>query len=284
MRKIVATLVAVMACVRALAQTPTLYLSNIYTTHITFATTVSYVDLSSPANVAAKIVETNKNIVALKARSAFETPSSVTVIESNGAIHTFQIIYRESPDILVYDAERDFSVRRPAPVDTAVARTARRKVETAAAGEGPRGGNVAPTLEQVLREPQHLYHIADRQYGVKVVCTNVLVHNDVFYLVLTLENGSGISYTPSVASFNVVPRKVGRRTLDYTNPLTPRSSLGTLFAMPGSTVSIVYCFDKITLLRTEVFKVYVSEKQGQRNFVLTLTPDDINKARAVSGR
>jgi hypothetical protein len=65
------------------AQMDTLWLSNAYTTHIIFSTDVTYADLSNNRIVAAKIVEQNRNILALKARSPFMEYTSISALESN---------------------------------------------------------------------------------------------------------------------------------------------------------------------------------------------------------
>ena len=95
------------ALVSQAQQVDTLYLSTLYTTHVIFPTELIYADLSNNQIVAAKIVEQNKNMLAVKARIPFVTTTSVSALESNGNMHTFVIIYDEHPAALVIDMRRD---------------------------------------------------------------------------------------------------------------------------------------------------------------------------------
>ena len=81
----------------------TLHLSTLYTTHVVFRSDLVYADLSNTRLVAAKIVDQNRTMLALKAREPFEMPSSVSALESDGTIHTFVVAYREHPDQLEVD-------------------------------------------------------------------------------------------------------------------------------------------------------------------------------------
>ena len=103
MKQITTILVLLLSFFSAHAQTDTLWLSNAYTTHIIFSTDVTYADLSNNRIVAAKIVEQNRNILALKARCPFEEYTSVSALEANGAMHTYIVAYLDSPPQLIVD-------------------------------------------------------------------------------------------------------------------------------------------------------------------------------------
>ena len=68
MRTIAILAFTILSCLSAAAQTDTLWFSDAYTTHIIFSTDVTYADLSNNKIVAAKVVEQNRKILALKAR------------------------------------------------------------------------------------------------------------------------------------------------------------------------------------------------------------------------
>ena len=92
------------------AQTDTLWVSDIYTTHIIFDTDLTYVDLSNGQSVAAKIIDQNRNMLAIKARMAFDTLTSVSALESNGRIHTYIVGYALSPNSLIGDMRANKSI------------------------------------------------------------------------------------------------------------------------------------------------------------------------------
>ena len=81
----------------------TLRVSEHFTTHLIFPTDIIYADLSNSSVVAAKILEQSRNMMALKAWNPFEAPLSVSALESNGAMHTYIVLYEEHPGSLVYD-------------------------------------------------------------------------------------------------------------------------------------------------------------------------------------
>lgn len=270
----------------------TIWLSHMYTTHIVFPAEVTYIDKSSPQDVKVQVLEQNRNMVRIKAARPFDGSSSLSVLESNGNIHTFFLKYAEKPDVLIVDVAKlgqalpAAAAAVPAP-QASSARRSREEADAAPKEEkaveennasGPVRGNVAPTLSDVLSSRQHLYHIGDTQFGLCILVENILVYNDVTFVVVSLKNDSAISYAAADPSFTVESRRKSRRNLEYSNDLHPRSRLGSLFAQSGGVARAVYCFDKITLTREQVLRMYVYEDQGQRNFVITLSADDINHA------
>ena len=105
MKRIISTVVAALFGVALLkAETvDTLRLSTLFTTHVVFRTELVYADLSNTKLIAAKIIEQNRCMLALKAREPFTTSASVSALESDGTIHTFVIAYDERPSSLVVD-------------------------------------------------------------------------------------------------------------------------------------------------------------------------------------
>ena len=50
---------------------------------------------------------------------------------------------------------------------------------------------------------------------------------------------------------------------------------------PDGEGHIVFGFDKISLVKGQVLRIFIYETGGSRNFVLTLGMNDINKARRI---
>ncbi len=94
MKKILLFIVFALVPVLAQAKIDTLKISSLYTTHIIFSTDLTYADLSNNRVVAGKIIEQNKNMLALKAREPFTGSCSVSALESNGTMHTFIVVYK----------------------------------------------------------------------------------------------------------------------------------------------------------------------------------------------
>ena len=266
MRKIVLTLLAVMAFSSiSFAQKDTLWLSTSFTTHIIFATDLTYADLSNSRVVAAKIIEQNKNMLALKAKCEFSEPTSVSALEANGKMHTYIVLFDSNPKELVIDTRNlgTEGTMRHIVNGSQVSRI--RKAD-------------APLLSDMIKEKQKLFHLGARAYDICVCCENIVSYSDITYMVLSLQNKSGISYEISDATFVVESKKEGKRTVVFEKTLFPRNRYGTLTAASGETARIAYSFDKMTLSKDQMLKVYFYESSGQRNLVITINTNDINKA------
>ena len=255
MKRIIIVLLAMLAAVSAKAQTDTLHLSAMYTTHLIFPSELAYVDISNKA-IAAKIVESSKNILALKAKAPFDYTTTISALESDGSLHTYLVCFDDAPSTLVIDLRSN------------------RSAATVSAPQ--RSASQQPS--DVVQERQKLFHIADTRYHITVACEDILVSNDITYFVLSLKNKSGISYECGDAGFMIESRKQSKRSLDYQKPISSKSRFGTLSTAPGKTSKVVYTMDKITLAKDQVLRIYLYESGGSRNFVLTLTAKDINDA------
>ena len=86
----------------AFGQSDTLFISTSQVVHIWFSSELKYVDLGS-RDIVAKIVDGSKDFVAVKAREAFSTVTSMSCLESTGQMHTFLVAYREHPSRLEVD-------------------------------------------------------------------------------------------------------------------------------------------------------------------------------------
>ena len=262
-RLLLVTASLALASIVVRAQTDTLRLSTMYTTHIIFHSELSYVDVSNKA-IAAKVIESNKNILALKARMPFEYSTTISALENDGKMHTYIVKYEEHPDELVIDLRSGNGDENRKESRYSVTRSSKSSV---------------PVMEDVMGKRQELYHIADRKYHIELVCEDVFVSNDVTYFVLSLKNRSGISYECADAGFIIESKKKSRRGLDYQKVLSTRSRHGTLCTQSKQDSKVVYSMDKVTLAKDQVLSIYVYETGGSRNFSLTLTSKDINDAR-----
>ena len=272
-RTILSLALGFIALVSQAQQVDTLHLSTLYTTHVIFPTEVIYADLSNNQSVAAKIGEQNKNMLAVKARTPFNTTTSVSALESNGNMHTFVIVFDEHPSALVID------LRKNSYVSAELSR-----------GKRQGGGNDvslvresdAPMLSEIVKDRQRVFHIGDRKYDVTSLCEDIFVYSDNTYIVLSVGNRSGVSYETGDATFVIESRKKNKRSVQYEKNLFPKGRYGSLTAKPGSVSRIAYSFDKVTLTKDQVLKVYLYETDGQRNLVMTLSARDINKAKRAS--
>jgi hypothetical protein len=98
----------------------------------------------------------------------------------------------------------------------------------------------------------------------------------VLYVVVSLRNASAVSYVLSAPRFAVESRRLGRRGLQYEKAIVPRASFGLGVVASGATGRMVFTFDKISLVKGQVFRMYFYEKGGARNLVVTIDRKDLN--------
>lgn len=234
------------------AQNDTLWISSDYTTHIIFSTDIIYADLSNSSIIAAKVVDQDKNILAVRAVTEFLGSASISALERNGSMHTYVVRYMKSPESLVIDMR--------------------------SAQEGIFREDHGFSMQDAMGMKKGIYHIGDISYGIRVFCENVIVHADNTYIILSLDNLSSIGYNVQDAVFVLESRKRKKRSVSYDKPLFPRSRYGSLSSPPGESSKAVYAFEKLTLSRDQELKVYLYEDGGARDLTLTIDAKAINRA------
>ena len=140
------------------------------------------------------------------------------------------------------------------------------------------GRGDAPTLEEVMKKPRELYHIADKNFNVEAYCTNVFVYSDLTYIVINVKNKTDIGFEAGDAQFAIENLGKNNKYLATDKSVWAKSSFGTLSCAPQRESSVGYTIPKFTLLKNECLRIYIYEKSGNRNLVLTLTDKDINYA------
>ena len=247
----------------------TMYISTLSTTHIRFSSELKYVDLSNKV-LSARIVEGSKDIVAVKAKEVFDFTTTMSCLEADGRLHTYVVAYDESPDVLIVDMRR--SPIRPGMTDlTKMGMTdmTKPRVTDLFQEDLDEKVGVSDALER------EIYHIGDVAYDIKVLCENVIIKDDVTYIVLSVENGSAVSYSMSAPRFVIVSKRKTKRGLVYEKQLFPKHTSGECTVAPGAISRMVFSFDKVTLVKGQVFRIYLYEDGGPRNFVLSFGVRDV---------
>ena len=128
---------------------------------------------------------------------------------------------------------------------------------------------------------QELYHIGTSGYGLQILCENIFYKDDVLYLLISVRNSSAVSYELATPRFAVESAKRTKWGLQYEKAVFPRAAYGLGVVAPSSQGRLVFSFDKIALVKGQVFRVYFYENRGARNLVMTVNMDDVNKARRL---
>lgn len=263
MRRVIlfAVLLTAFVNVATASSIDTVYISTMSTTHIRFSSELKYVDLSNKV-LSARIVEGSKDIVAVKAKEAFEFTTTMSCLEADGRLHTFIVAYDESPEVLIVDMRR--SPVRPGMTDMTKPRVTDLVQEDLDEKVG--------VLDSLERE---IYHIGDVAYDIKVLCENVIIKDDVTYIDLSIENGSAVSYSMSSPRFVIESKRKTKRGLVYEKQLFPKHTSGETVTAPGTVSRMEFSFDKVTLVKGQVFRIYLYEDGGPRNFVLSFGVRDL---------
>lgn len=299
----------------------TIEIGQLSTTHVLFTSDLTYVDISSPEVIAAKVVEASKNMLAVKARKEFSYQTTISALEANGTMHTFYVRYNSTPSILLVDmrvedqngvAQVNTQIRPQQETSQAYQSGGQYSGSSSSQGSGSFSSNVprhrrqkghqqqgqgpvnglnvtssqtsnfgrgnAPTIEEVMNKDRELYHLVDRSYNLEVSVANIYAYSDLTYIVIEFINKSDIGYDAGDAQFTVENKKLSSKSLTTDKSIWPKSSFGSLACPPRSTTKIGYTIPKLTLPKNEVLKIYIYEKGGSRNFVLTLDDKDVNYA------
>lgn len=288
------------------------------TTHIIFTSDLAYVDISSPDKILAKVVDASKNMLAIKAREEFAFKTTISALEANGSMHTFYVVFNPSPLNLVIDTRVQGTVNSSQIVNTQIRpeaeqhvqqqsvqaeqpsqevskkngkRNGRNKKESQPAPAASVSGitvtgsqtsnfgrSNAPTIEEVMRKGQQIYHITDKCYRLEASVVNVFAYSDLTYIVISIENKSDIGFESGDAQFTIESRRSGGKMLATDKSVWPKSSYGTLSCAPNSKSLMGYTIPKLTLQKNEMFKIYIYEKGGTRNLFLNLVDKDVNYA------
>ena len=271
MRRVIlfAVLLTAFVNVATASSIDTVYISTMSTTHIRFSSELKYVDLSNKV-LSARIVEGSKDIVAVKAKEAFEFTTTMSCLEADGGLHTFIVAYDERPKVLIVDMRR--SPVRPGMTGltkTGMTDMTKPRVTDLVQEDLDEKVGVLDTLER------EIYHIGDVAYDIKVLCENVIIQDDVTYIVLNVENGSAVSYSMSSPRFVIESKRKTKRGLVYEKQLFPKRTSGECTVAPGTMSRLVFSFDKVMLVKGQVFRIYLYEDDGPRNFVLSFGVRDL---------
>lgn len=295
----------------------TIEIGMLSTTHVLFTSDLTYVDISSQDVILAKVVDASKNMLALKARKEFDFITTISALEANGTMHTFKVRFNSFPPQLVVDTRQRADESAVAQVNTQIRPDGQGSVPGAqqaqpvqserkggflglfggrdsrqrgadgkesssgynVSGQGSNFGRAdAPTLEEIMRRDQNVFHVGDKSYKIEAYCINVFAYSDLTYIVISLRNGSDIGYEAGDAQFRIESRSKSSRTLTSDKDVWPKSSYGTLSCAPRGTTMVGYTIPKLTLLDSEILRIYIYEKGGNRNLFLSLTDKDINYA------
>ncbi|MDT0642206.1 DUF4138 domain-containing protein [Zunongwangia sp. F363] len=196
--------------------------------------------------------------------------SNLFVIDQQGNIFSFVLKFREELPHFYYFFTGKDAVGREAPLKKDAVATAKAKS--------------SPYLERLS---EHFLRRAkgslrrQKTSGVVLRVKDIVFFNENFFLVMELENSSGISYEPDQLDFYISTKKQGKRKSMQTLPLE------ILYAhsfpekvLAGTTDRFVVVLPKFTLPDNKEITTRLFEKHGARNIELKLLKRHINGGSA----
>ncbi len=104
-------------------------------------------------------------------------------------------------------------------------------------------------------------------------------YKNELYITLRIENNSAIDYQVNFVDFFIAMRKPSKQSGVQPLRLEPLYSCNTTGNIPKYSKSgFVYVFKKMVLDRTKSLVVELNEWEGERNLLLTIPANDINRA------
>lgn len=271
-------------------QIRTVEVSQMCTVHLIFSSDVKYVDIPAREYVSGKIIPESQNMVALNVLKRFDFTTTISVLESDGILQTLKLKYSDNPETMIVDTRVGAGYAVDSRVSTLGVwndHSAGNTAEVAAktTGSDPSRSvsaefvdNGAPTLEQVMKLNQRLYHIGDQNAGIEAYCSNLFEYSDNTYVVLTLVNATDGGYETGSAQFAIEWSKKNSENLAKDNTVWPIKTSGILSCPPGGITKMGYLLPKVNLEKGQKLKVYIYERGGSRNLVLTISEKDVNRA------
>ena len=177
------------------------------TVHILFPAAVKYVDLGSTDLVAGK-ADGAENVLRVKsAVRGFPGETNFSVITSDGVFYAFNAIYADVPGRLSIQME-DWLHKDPYG-DFASTQTYVRLQELG--DENPLTVNrIMYTIHK--KDARLIKNIGSKRFGMQLLLRGIYIHNDLFYIHVSLSNSSNVNFDIDHIRFRIADRKVAKRT------------------------------------------------------------------------
>ncbi|WP_373055905.1 DUF4138 domain-containing protein [Zunongwangia sp. H14] len=197
--------------------------------------------------------------------------SNLFVIDQQGNIFSFVLKFREELQHFYYLFTGKDAVGREASVKKDTGATA--KAES------------SPYLERLS---EHFLNRAkgtlrrQKKSNVVLRVNDIVFFSENFFVVMEIENRSGISYEPDQLDFYVSTRKQGKRKSMQSLPLEKKYTYSfPEKVLAGTTDRFVVVLPKFTLPNNNEVLVRLFEKHGARNIELKLLTKHINGKNAA---
>jgi conjugative transposon TraN protein len=244
------------------------------TVHIIFPAAIRYVDLGSIDIMAAK-ADGSENVLRVKAAThGFRRETNLSVITDDGSYYTFNVKYADEPVKLSVEMA-DFMKGKNKPGNEI-------PVYLTDLGEQ------SPWMVRLIMETIHksnkriIKHIGSKNFGVQYLLKGIYSHNDLLFFHLQLKNSTNVTYEIDYITFNIVDKKVAKRTAIQEQVILPLRGYNQVTHVSGrKDERTVFALPKFTIPDDKQLIIELTEKEGGRSQILFIENSDLVRAKLV---
>ena len=199
-------------------------------------------------------------------------PSNLLIINKNGAIFSYIVVYKEELKKLNYFISESSSIGNEKPKDSLG--TKEKETKHYATNNDFYYQKFSAYL---LEQPKKFGFLVDRKHHIKLTVENIVFDIDELYIVVKIENKSTLDYDLNYLNFYVNTRKKGKKkSLQnlYKEPLFKYNEPTVI--LENETVRMVYVLSKFSISKERQVILELDEKRGERNLKLKISHKIIN--------
>ena len=235
------------------------------TTHLLFPFSIVSVDRGSESILAQKAAGV-ENILRVKGGVKNFEQTSLSVITSDGKLHSFLVCYNPNPAFLNVTLD---STQVQVPTD------ALKQKATGTLGEAL----LAHYAKLVLQAEKNMHRPKAKEGQVSLAVEGLYVKENVLFFRLWIQNGSSIRYDRDQLRLFVRDRVQSRRTAVQEKEVEPLFTEGdTKIVGAATTNTFVLAVPAFTLPKDKLFIIEMTEKGGGRNPTLKVKSRHLLKA------
>lgn len=242
-------------------------ISNLKTTMLLFPAAIKSVDRGSRDILAQRVAEA-QNALKIKAGRPDMAESDLSVITADGRLFSFVVTYAAS---LPYQA---IDLRAEALAEKAKVAFKERQLDVATVQQ------TAATVEKL----HDFLHLRTRSQHMQLRLQAIYQSSGILYFKLSLANKSDLPYGIDFCRFYSIDNKKVKRTAEQESDQRPvYATLDTTKTVAGKhSIQVVYALPQFTISDGKHLVIEIYERGGDRKLSLSMSGNDILKARAIS--
>lgn len=233
------------------------------TTNLVFPYKIESVDVGSK-DVIAQFANGVINILQLKAAKQGFAETNLTVVTSDGKLHSYILNYADNPASL--------NIKVGANPDDP-------KIDALFSNIGGPEAMTSDLTQQVAKKKPVLKKPRDKNFGVQLSLTGIYIKADRLYFQLVIENATHIDYAIDNFRLYIRDSKISKRTSQQEIEVIPVQVAGNISMVRGnSNQTIAIALDKFTIPDKKKLYIETIEQNGGRNLHLKITNKILIKA------